>query len=232
MLPFPVCHWGGGNDPHFDGLTYLTHEGGLSGVSDSSLVLLSFHIRDSSNNGDFIFALERSDGFGEGGLKFEGSKLVIFFKSSGAPELFECSSTIDLRNTNEWKHFLYSSNGGSQQMYVDDVDVTNIRHTHGNALNFTPDRIRLGSLNTGHEFEGCMQEFWLDFGVSLDLSVASNRRKMDFGKLGDSGEAPTGAAPAMFFKGAANGFATNKGNGGSFTLTGTLGSCVEARSST
>jgi hypothetical protein len=40
--------------------------------------------------------------------------------------------------------------------------------------------------------------------------------------LGADGSTPTGTAPRIFFSGDNSSFATNKGTGGSFTLTGSL----------
>jgi len=59
------------------------------------------------------------------------------------------------------------------------------------------------------------------------LSIEANRRKFidAIGKpvfLGSDGSLPTGVAPAMFFSGDSTAFATNRGTGGPFTLTGSL----------
>ena len=70
-------------------------------------------------------------------------------------------------------------------------------------------------------------EAWFGLGQFLDLSVIANRRKFrDVSgnpvSLGADGSLPTGTPPAVYFSGNASSFATNRGNGGAFVLTGTL----------
>jgi hypothetical protein len=72
-----------------------------------------------------------------------------------------------------------------------------------------------------------VSNFWMAPGQYIDFSVEANRRKFidANGKpvdLGADGSTPTGTAPAVFFSGDASGFGTNKGTGGTFTLTGAL----------
>jgi hypothetical protein len=74
---------------------------------------------------------------------------------------------------------------------------------------------------------GAFADFWFAPGQFIDFSIEANRRKFidASGKpvyLGTNGEAPTGTAPAVLLSGGASSFATNKGTGGAFTLTGSL----------
>jgi hypothetical protein len=78
---------------------------------------------------------------------------------------------------------------------------------------------------------GCLAEFWLAPGTYLDLTTAANIalfRGAD-GKpvdLGADGSLPTGSAPLIYLScrpgDAASAFATNRGTGGDFTITGSL----------
>ena len=69
-------------------------------------------------------------------------------------------------------------------------------------------------------------DLWIEY-THLDLDVVGNRRKFISGDkkpvfLGTDGSKPTGSAPPVYFSGDATDFSTNKGDGGAFTLTGTL----------
>ena len=81
------------------------------------------------------------------------------------------------------------------------------------------------------KLKGFFAEVSFAFGQSLDFSIVSNRRKFlsAGGKpvfLGADGSLPTGTAPIIYQhlddgEAVAN-FATNRGTGGDFTITGTL----------
>ncbi len=72
-----------------------------------------------------------------------------------------------------------------------------------------------------------MAHVWMAAGQFIDFSVQANREKFRSPTghpvyLGADGSLPTGTAPTMYFRGGGNSFATNRGSGGTFTLTGTV----------
>ncbi len=80
----------------------------------------------------------------------------------------------------------------------------------------------------GQCIAGDISDWWFAPGQFVDWSNPANMAKVRdpiTGKpvnLGANGELVTGIAPAIFFSGDATGFATNKGTGGAFSLTGAL----------
>ena len=80
-------------------------------------------------------------------------------------------------------------------------------------------------------FVGELADVWIGVGQFLDLTVQANREKFidangKAADLGVDGSGPTGVAPAIFFHrdtdAPASDFASNRGTGGAFSLTGSL----------
>ena len=84
--------------------------------------------------------------------------------------------------------------------------------------------------DTYQPFEGDIADVWIAPGVDLresgDIPEATRRKFSTADNkpvdLGSDCSAPTGTVPAICFSGDASTFGTNKGNGGAFTLSGTL----------
>ena len=79
-----------------------------------------------------------------------------------------------------------------------------------------------------NKFPGNVGDYWLDLGVNVDFTDATNREKFrsSGGKpvfLGADGSLPTGSAPDAFFSGDHAAYHTNKGSGGGMTEVGTIG---------
>lgn len=81
------------------------------------------------------------------------------------------------------------------------------------------------------KFNGCLAELWFDT-TWMDLTVTANRRKFRSAAgqpvfLGTQGQIPTGSQPLIYCSLPTKGlsvasFATNRGSGGGFTITGAL----------
>lgn len=138
---------------------------------------------------------------------------------------------------NQWHHALFAMNTSSRtaKLYLDDVDVssaTELSFGTGPFVAGFDGKPMMCFFDTFGAFIGDIADFWLAPNQNLltagDISEATRRKFISAnGKpvnLGANGETPTGTAPRVFFKrdGAASTFATNRGTGGAFTLTGTL----------
>jgi hypothetical protein len=138
-----------------------------------------------------------------------------------------------------WYHFLASWNGDTTtgHLFVNDADdlntVTDVVSASTSDLTCANGyAIGVSSANlTAYKFNGCMAEVYFAPGQYLDFSLVYNRRKFisASGKpvhLGTTGALPTGTAPIVYqhlddSEAVAN-FATNRGTGGNFSITGTL----------
>lgn len=126
----------------------------------------------------------------------------------------------------EWHHYLLSYDASDEnkcKVIIDGANVTNnvsffnvANPTLAGETNFIvlPD-------------SACdVAEYYVAFGQWLDLTNPVNVAKfIGDGKpvnLGADGSLPTGVAPTILFSGDASSFATNKGTGGAFNLTGSL----------
>jgi len=121
-------------------------------------------------------------------------------------------------------------------IYIDDASDkgTETTYTSGTVDWSAPDNWAVSAENTTtftSKWNGALAELYLAPGQYLDFSIEANRRKFirADGKpvfLGHDGSRPTGVAPLIYQrlrKGeAVANFATNRGTGGDFTITGTL----------
>ena len=139
-----------------------------------------------------------------------------------------------------WHHLLGTTDGGQNpkitKLFVDGTDVSAAWDTSPdgdlivpafNGLSLYIGTERSGGIN----FVGDMADLWIAPGQSLlddsgDIPTSTLRKFISAdGKpvdLGSDCTNPTGIAPAVCFSGDASSFATNRGTGGAFTLTGTL----------
>jgi hypothetical protein len=131
-----------------------------------------------------------------------------------------------------WHHVLASFDTGHgddlklAKIYIDNIDVTHIKDDQDIAFPMLFNTLSFRFYGSDLSFA----DVWCAPGQSLltagDIPQATRRKFRDAsGKpvdLGATGSTPTGTAPAIFFSGNASTFATNKGTGGAFTLTGAL----------
>jgi hypothetical protein len=119
-----------------------------------------------------------------------------------------------------------------RKIYIDGADDTGATTNSNANSDYTHTNCSLGArIDTNNKFNGDLAEFYFNIAASLDITQESNRTlfRTASGKpvnLGTTGELPTGSAPINYFhldkgESAAN-FATNRGTGGNFTITGAL----------
>lgn len=162
----------------------------------------------------------------------------MFFWNATRTEHFSFSNATNGGNYGMWHNVVGSVKtdlavgNKIQAVYLDDIlldfaisDISAAFNTAFNGLSFY-----LGDDGYGDGATFDLADFWWAPNVSLlsgsTIPEATRRLFIDAsGKpvyLGASGELPTGTPPAVFFSGDASSFATNKGTGGPFTLTGSL----------
>jgi len=120
-------------------------------------------------------------------------------------------------------HHLYVNNVSDKVVSVDSAGAGG---TRVDATNWATGARTDGTL----KLDGCAAEIYFAIDQFLDFSDAANRAKFILnGKpvdLGAGGSLPTGTAPIVYFSvrpgDAATAFATNRGTGGNFSITGSL----------
>lgn len=130
------------------------------------------------------------------------------------------SSTYD---DDEWHNLLFSSNGTTAHLYIDNVSDISTSTLTNTAIDFTQTLHRVGIRgDDAQPLLGSLADLWVDYGTYIDFSSSGNRAAFYKADLGANGENPTGTSPIMFFSGDASTWHTNKGTGGGFTKNGSI----------
>lgn len=248
--PTTFSYWGGDDIPlKFDGAftggTHLKRGIGVTMLGPDSatgevlngrkgILFLSFKWDGAA--GEVIFDV--------GGIKitrasdFIGDfRIRLNIRMVGGPEadITQTSSTYD---PGEWGVLLVAwdmdeaDTSKTVRVYINDSDEnrTIIALTTSLDVNYrtTPNAIGVDrAVTTGEFFEGCIEKAYLNTTTWFDISVEANRRKFYNADLtpvdiGDDGSTPTGGVPTIFFSA---GMTENLGDGGEFTLLGTVADC-------
>lgn len=226
----------------FDGTNdYMTRGAGLTGAVDSPDGLMSFWV--NFNGGDAAIQRILLPGLvSNPSCIRNGSNKFKFLLTSNTA--FESSNSYTA--SSGWVHVLaawqtdFTAGNKILQLYINDTsDIANIIDADGSInVDYTQSNWSVGAASDGTlKLNGCLAEHYFGAGQSLDLSVTANRRKFIDATgapvdLGSDGSIPTGVAPLIYQSyrsgGAVADFATNRGSGGNFTITGTLTECATA----
>lgn len=218
---------------------YMTKSGGLS-LSDGSRGIFSAWIRIDGGNGTNRYLISDVAGDGFFVISINSSnKLRFDLISSGGVSISNFFSANALTSSSAWRHILASWDVGFTDgnklthLYVDGVsDKTTITDGVGSYLiNYTSTTHGVGAQTDGSaRFVGAFSEFYFAAGQYLDFSNSTNRLKFRDNNLpaniGSDGSTPTGTPPTVYLRSAAASYGTNSGNGGNFTITGTLADTV------
>lgn len=219
----------------FDGTNdYMARGADLTGAADSKIGILSAWIRLDAGDGDQLLILDYPAGF-RLERRFTSNKFRITGRDVFDTILFTAETTSAYTASSSWLHVLSSwdVNVPTYAIYVNDVlDTPAPTGSPGAALDLTEGNVWVGcNFNQLARMNGAIADLYFAPGQYLDFSLVSNRRKFisASGKpvhLGTNGSLPTGTAPIMYHhiddgEAVAN-FATNRGTGGNFTITGTL----------
>lgn len=216
---------------------YMLRGGVLTGVVDGKKGTLSAWVRMDGGDGVIQRIICSTTGVASRVI-FErtgGNKFKMQCRNAAGAVILDIATAANFTTNAAWRHVLASwdlATAGARHLYIDgasDLVVTT----------FTNDTIAyatgisnwaVAQDGTGSDlFNGCLAEAFLDTLNYTDLSVSANRAKFrtPAGKpafLGADGSRPFGAVPPLYLsltKGAAAAtFATNKGGGGNFAITG------------
>lgn len=227
----------------FDGTNdFMARGANLTGIADSKTGILSVWLRLDGGDPDPIIAffgvhatdltmLLREDSGSSNRLTLQ------VFNSSIPADVVLVTTNASYVAGATWYHFLASWDAatGATALYVNDVDDENTGITQFNDNNarwsgYT--NWHVGSRDGGNQkVDACIAEVYFAPGQYLDFDTESNRRKFitstgQPADLGSDGSLPTGTAPRVYLhladaEAVAN-FATNRGSGGNFSITGTL----------
>jgi hypothetical protein len=214
---------------------YMSRGADLTGIADGKQGLISFWFRIDGGDSN-TFTIMQSFG-----AVFRVSRAALgtfqVEANSAVPALILDISTVAAYTSSAtWKHFLSSwdlNTAGARHIYVSDVSdlavsaFTNATIDYAHA---TPNWSIGASLTPGNFYNGCLADFFFHTSY-LDLSVTANRRKFisDKGRpidLGPTGALPLGVQPLVYQSvrpgDPVTAFATNRGTGGNFAISGSL----------
>lgn len=225
----------------FDGTNdFMKRGAGFTGAADSKIGILSYWLKISNADGDNLYMMAAATTAGAAVNRFKAYRsgsnfLTVQGYNSAGTSILNIRSTTTYTSGATWRHFLASwdlTDTAKRFIYVNDVaDLTAVTYTN-DTIDYT-----LGDWGSGGDpagngkLNGYLAELYFAPGQYLDFSVLANRRKFISitGKpvfLGTDGSVPTGTAPLVYQHlddaEAAADFATNRGTGGNFSITGTL----------
>ena len=225
----------------FDGATDYSNRGAqLTGISDGKTGLFSCWMRLDGGDSSILTIIQNANASESASYptirRSSANAIDIQARNSAGTLILRALSDVTYTASATWLHVLLEWNMARTPicvLYVNDINVA-VTHTTStdDTINYTRTNCRVGANGVNAEkFNGCLAELYWAPNVSLDLSLVANRRKFisSSGKpihLGSDGSLPTGTAPIVYFhlddgEAVAN-FATNRGTGGNFSITGTL----------
>lgn len=218
----------------FDGSSdYMTRGADFTSNADSKKGIFSGWFRIDGGDGTLRRILT-SQNFRFVVVMQTSNPFVIAFSNSSGTTLLNMTSSAFTAGAS-WRHLLASwdMGAGATHLYVDGVsDKAIVTGPTDDTIDYTDSDWRVGASPSATQlWNGAMAEVYFAPGQYLDFSKTKNVRKFRSadGKpvfLGSDGRKPTGAAPIMYLHLAdaetVSNFATNRGTGGNFSITGTL----------
>lgn len=216
----------------FDGSNDFLTSTGLTGAADGTQGTISIWLR--LDGGDS--ASQRIFMNNTGRMRVSrdvGNNFGITCATTAGSTLLDINTSGTFLAGATWRHILASwdvATAGARHLYINDVsDLVVTTFTNG-TIDYT-DTWLIGAQGGGtNKVNGCLAEIWFHT-TYLDMSVTSNRRKFVSSSvqpmnLGPTGAVPTGGQPLVYLhlddgETVAN-FATNRGSGGNYSITGSL----------
>jgi hypothetical protein len=142
-----------------------------------------------------------------------------------------------------WYHILvaWDLSVPTCQLYINDAQETAPSTCSADTVDGSVAEWGIGaSIGGTLPFNGCISEYYYNQTDFLDMDTEANRRKFNDGtggsaggkpvNLGADGSTPTGNQPIVYLNGDETDFQTNQGDGGNFSVTGTLTACSSSPS--
>jgi hypothetical protein len=222
----------------FDGTNDFIRRAALTGAADSKTGILSFWLRLDGGDGSGLQLMMGGTGaLASFGVARSASNVLSISgqSSAGGSTVLSMASASTYTAGATWRHLLASWDlaNAAGHLYVNDVqDRAGSPTLTDSIVDYTVDSWTIGAaINDVFKTDGALAELYFAPGQYLDFSLVHNRRKFisASGKpvhLGTDGSMPTGTAPLVYLhlddaEAVAN-FATNRGTGGDFSITGTL----------
>lgn len=215
----------------FDGTNDYMTKASLTGAADSKKGIFSFRGRLDGGDGTDRQLMQFLN-FVEFTMRTT-NKLQLLALDAASATAIDVTTNATFTASANWFHILASWDLAVPvlHLYVNDASASLATNTVVNkTIKWTSTNCTIGARSNGtQKWNGCMCEFYFNIGDYLDLTVEANRRLFDPVSLGATGQLPTGTQPDIYQSisdaDAATVFATNKGSGGNFTITGTLDIC-------
>lgn len=225
---------------NFDGATWLTRGGTLTGAADSGIFSFSMWVEpEDVGNGNVEHFVSFSGTGSPDETQFALFKdandcfSILGRNAAGATILsITCADPLEDSEPQHICGCVDLSDADKCFVFIDDqqADLTVTTYTIGGTIDLATTDCRIGAAVSGLlTYTGNMADVWFEDGVYIDFSQEENRRLFidDMGgptTLESDGSGPTGSAPLIFLSGALATWHTNKGTGGGFTVTaGALG---------
>ena len=221
----------------FDGTNDYMSRGALSGAVDSKKGLLSAWIRLDGGDGTFqvVFLGEISSGADRFYLlRADTNKFQLIASNASGTAILSLVTSSTYTTSTTWLNVLSSwdlATAGARHLYVNGVSDMVVNTFTDDTIDYTLDNFYVSNSGSGNLVNGALAELYFSSGQYLDLSDAGNRSKFISGSgkavnLNADGSRPTGGIPLVYLhldhlESAAN-FATNRGSGGDFSITGSL----------
>lgn len=219
----------------FDGTNDWMNRGAdLTGNADSKVGTISFWFKFNGNDNAVQWVFENSgDIVYFSRLATNKFKIAMEDGAAGVALLINSNTAYTADAT--WHHIALAYNLATPvaHLYIDGVNDEAAGATEADkTIDYTRVDHSVGAKTGGATpLHADLAELYINYAEFLDISVAANLQKLrsSTGKpvdLGADGSTPTGTQPIVYFSvrpgDAATVFATNKGSGGNFTITGAL----------
>lgn len=225
----------------FDGVNdYMTRGAGLTGAADSKSGILSTWVRLDGGDGSPALLLCSTTTLAGSAVVFQfrrniANKFEILGPNAASATILNLLTVASYTASATWLHVLFSwdlATAGASNLYINDVSDKSAPTFTNDTIDYTSADWGIGGRpDAAGLLNGLLAECYFAPGQYLDFSVTANRRKfitatlrpMD---LGSDGSVPTGTAPKVYQKlvigETVSNFATNRGGGGNFSITGAL----------
>lgn len=227
----------------FDGTNdYITRGAGLTGAADSKTGILSFWLRLDGGDGSTQIILNGNSAVGGNSanevfsvFRHSSNNLQIFGKNAAGLGRLHMQTSGTLLAGSAWNHVFAAWDLASipaAGLYINGLSDESLTIYTDDSLDYTNADWAIGAYPGGTiKLNGVIAELYFAPGQWINPNIVANRRlwRSSSGKpvyLGPTGAGPTGTAP-LVYQSLADGeavanFATNRGTGGNFTITGTL----------